>query len=59
MIPLLCVICPKIPSDQWHFVFPKILIAFDLIESFSINAWHAGYEQVIHNLFFTRLLVLQ
>ena len=41
MIPLSCLIRPKIPSDQWHFIYPKISIAFGLIEPFSTNPWHA------------------
>ena len=51
MIPFICLICPKILSDQWHFIYPQTLIAFDLIEPFTINAWHAGYKQLTHNLF--------
>ena len=51
MIPFICLICPKIPSDQWHFIYPQTLIAFDLIEPFTINAWHAGYKELIHHLF--------
>ena len=40
MIPLLCAVCPKIPSDQW--LSTQFSLLFDLIELFSIITGHAG-----------------
>ena len=54
MIPLLCAICPKIPSDQW--LSTQFQLLFDLIEPFGIITVHAGYKEAILNLL---LLVLQ
>lgn len=54
---LLCLICPKIPSDQWHFIYPQTLIAVGVIGPFSINAQHARYKLVLQNLFYTRLVL--